>query len=142
MATPASVNQTIYLWQGTDKNGKKTKGEMPGASQALVKAQLRKQGVIATRVKRKPKDLFGPKKQRITPGDIAIFSRQLATMMKAGIPLVQSFEIVGDSLENPSMAERAILTSCSATWWSLANSPARWRPCSTASPPTRKKPRP
>ena len=75
MATPASVNQTIYLWQGTDKNGKKTKGEMPGASQALVKAQLRKQGVIATRVKRKPKDLFGPKKQKITPGDIAIFSR-------------------------------------------------------------------
>jgi len=104
MATPATVNQTIYLWQGTDKNGKKTKGEMPGASQALVKAQLRKQGVNATRVKRKPKDLFGPRKQKITPNDIAIFSRQLATMMKAGIPLVQSFEIVGDSLENPSMA--------------------------------------
>ena len=104
MATPTTVNQTIYLWQGTDKNGKKTKGEMPGASQALVKAQLRKQGVNATKVKRKPKDLFGPKKQKITPNDIAIFSRQLATMMKAGIPLVQSFEIVGDSLENPSMA--------------------------------------
>lgn len=45
MATAPTVNQTIYLWQGTDKNGKKTKGEMPGASQALVKAQLRKQGV-------------------------------------------------------------------------------------------------
>jgi type IV pilus assembly protein PilC len=104
MATPATANQTIYLWQGTDKNGKKTKGEMPGASQALVKAQLRKQGVNATRVKRKPKDLFGPRKQKITPNDIAIFSRQLATMMKAGIPLVQSFEIVGESLENPSMA--------------------------------------
>lgn len=105
MATQTNANQTIYLWQGTDKNGKKTKGEMPGASQALVKAQLRKQGVIATKVKRKPKDLFGPKKQKITPGDIAVFSRQLATMMKAGIPLVQSFEIVGDSLENASMAE-------------------------------------
>ena len=104
MATPATANQTIYLWQGTDKNGKKTKGEMPGASQALVKAQLRKQGVNATRVKRKPKDLFGPRKQKITPNDIAIFSRQLATMMKAGIPLVQSFEIVGESLENPSMS--------------------------------------
>ncbi|MDP1932691.1 MAG: type II secretion system F family protein [Gammaproteobacteria bacterium] len=107
MATQTSTDavQTIYLWQGTDKNGKKTKGEMPGASQALVKAQLRKQGVIATKVKRKPKDLFGPRQQKITPGDIAIFSRQLATMMKAGIPLVQSFEIVGDSLENPSMAK-------------------------------------
>ena len=104
MATTTTVNQTIYLWQGTDKNGKKTKGEMPGASQALVKAQLRKQGVNATKVKRKPKDLFGPRKQKITPNDIAIFSRQLATMMKAGIPLVQSFEIVSDSLENPSMA--------------------------------------
>ena len=104
MATPTTVNQTTYLWQGTDKNGKKTKGEMPGASQALVKAQLRKQGVNATRVKRKPKDLFGPRKQKITPNDIAIFSRQLATMMKAGIPLVQSFEIVSDSLENASMA--------------------------------------
>lgn len=105
MATPRSVNQTIYLWQGTDKNGKKTKGEMPGVSQALVRAQLRKQGVDATRVKRKPKDLFGPKTQKIKPADIAIFSRQLATMMKAGIPLVQSFEIVGESLENPSMAK-------------------------------------
>jgi len=104
MAAQTSVNQTIYTWQGTDKNGKKTKGEMPGASQALVKAQLRKQGVNATKVKRKSKDLFSPRKQKITPGDIAIFSRQLATMMKAGIPLVQSFEIVGDSLENPSMA--------------------------------------
>lgn len=105
MATPSAAADAIYLWQGTDKNGKKTKGEMPGASQALVKAQLRKQGVIATKVKRKPKELFGARKQKITPGDIAIFSRQLATMMKAGIPLVQSFEIVGDSLENPSMAE-------------------------------------
>jgi len=101
MATEAA--QTTYVWQGFDKNGKKTKGEIQGSSQALVKAQLRKQGVNPTRVKRKPKDLFGPKKQKIKPGDIAIFTRQLATMMKSGIPLVQSFEIVGESLENPSM---------------------------------------
>jgi len=105
MANPASSNQTTYLWQGTDKSGRKATGEMPGASQALVRAKLRKQGVIATKVKRKPKDGFRPTKQAITPGDIAIFSRQLATMIKAGIPLVQSFEIVGDSLENPSLAE-------------------------------------
>jgi len=101
MATEAA--QTTYVWQGLDKNGKKTKGEIQGSSQALVKAQLRKQGVNPTRVKRKPKALFGPKKQKIKPGDIAIFTRQLATMMKSGIPLVQSFEIVGESLENPSM---------------------------------------
>lgn len=106
MATQATANasQTIFVWQGTDKSGNKLKGEIPGASQALVKAQLRKQGVTATKVKKKPKDLFGERQKKITPSDIAIFARQLATMMKAGIPLVQSFEIVGDSLDNPSMA--------------------------------------
>lgn len=103
MATEAA--HAIYVWYGTDKNGNKAKGEIPGASQALVKAQLRKQGINATKVKRKPKDLFGPRKQAITPGDVAVFTRQLATMMKAGIPLVQSFEIVGESLENASMRE-------------------------------------
>ena len=103
MATEAV--QTTYLWQGTDKQGNKTKGEIQGSSQALVKAQLRKQGVSPTKVKRKAKDLFGPRKQKIKPSDIAIFTRQLATMMKSGIPLVQSFEIVGESLENPSMRE-------------------------------------
>jgi type IV pilus assembly protein PilC len=101
----ASQNQTLFVWQGTDKAGKKVKGEIPGASQALVKAQLRKQGVTATKVRKKPKELFGERQKRITATDIAIFARQLATMMKAGIPLVQSFEIVGDSLENPSMAK-------------------------------------
>lgn len=101
MATEAVQN--IYLWQGTDKTGNKSKGEIQGSSQALVKAQLRKQGINPTKVKRKPKDLFSPRKQKIKPMDIAIFTRQLATMMKSGIPLVQSFEIVGESLENPSM---------------------------------------
>jgi type IV pilus assembly protein PilC len=101
MATEAVQN--VYVWQGTDKSGRKTKGEIQGSSQALVKAQLRKQGVNPTRVKRKPKDLFGQKKQKIKAGDISVFTRQLATMMKSGIPLVQSFEIVGESLENPSM---------------------------------------
>lgn len=103
MATEAA--QTIYLWQGLDKGGNKTKGEISGTSQALVKAQLRKQGVNPTRVRRKPKEIFGKRKQKIKPSDIAVFTRQLATMMKSGIPLVQSFEIVGESLENPSMRE-------------------------------------
>jgi len=103
MATEAI--QTIYVWQGTDKNGNKKKGEIQGTSQALVKAQLRKQGINPQKVKRKPKELFGTRKQKITPADIAVFTRQLATMMKSGIPLVQSFEIVGESLENPSMRE-------------------------------------
>lgn len=99
----AEAAQILYVWQGTDKNGNKAKGEIHGSSQALVKAQLRKQGVNPTKVKRKPKDLFGASRQSIAPSDIAVFTRQLATMMKAGIPLVQSFEIVGESLENPSM---------------------------------------
>lgn len=103
MATQAA--QPIYVWQGTDKNGNKTKGELAGASQALVKAQLRKQGIVASRVRRKPKNLLGKRKQKIRPADVAIFTRQLATMMKAGIPLVQSFDIVGESLENASMRE-------------------------------------
>jgi len=103
MATEAV--QPIYVWNGTDKHGNKTTGEIPGSSQALVKAQLRKQGIIATRVKRKPRALFGKRKQKIKPMDVAVFTRQLATMMKAGIPLVQAFEIVGDSLENASMRE-------------------------------------
>ena len=103
MATEAI--QPVYVWQGTDKNGNKTTGEIPGASQALVKAQLRKQGIIASRIKRKPKALFKKRSQKIRPMDVAIFTRQLATMMKAGIPLVQAFEIVGESLENASMRE-------------------------------------
>ncbi len=107
MATEAVQN--IYIWQGTDKAGNKTKGEIQGSSQALVKAQLRKQGVNPTKVRRKPKELFGQKKQKIKPADIAVFTRQLATMMKSGIPLVQSFEIVGESLENPSMRELVLL---------------------------------
>lgn len=103
MATQTA--QTVYNWQGTDRNGIKSKGEMPGSSQALVKAQLRKQGINPIRVKRKGRQLFGPAKLKIKPGDIAIFTRQLATMMKSGIPLVQSFEIVGEGLENPAMKE-------------------------------------
>lgn len=104
-ATATANNDSVYTWSGTDKNGKKAKGELPGASQALVKAQLRKQGINPARVRKKPKPLFGQRKQKITPSDIAVFARQLATMMKAGIPLVQSFDIVADSLENPSMAK-------------------------------------
>jgi type IV pilus assembly protein PilC len=71
---------------------------------ALVKAQLRKQGIIPDKVKKKPKPLFGGSK-KITPFDIAMLTRQLATMMKAGVPLVQSFDIVADGLENKGLQE-------------------------------------
>jgi type IV pilus assembly protein PilC len=105
MAATASAKKDLYVWQGKDGRGNPQKGELPGASMALVKAQLRKQGIRDPRVKKKAKDLFGPSKPKIQPMDIAIFTRQLATMMKAGIPLVQSFEIVGEGLENASMRE-------------------------------------
>lgn len=103
MATVAAKTH-IYVWQGTDRQGKPAQGETAGSNQAAIKAQLRKQGIAATSVKRKPKPLLSFKK-KITPADIAIFSRQLATMMKAGVPLVQSFDIVAEGLENPSMRD-------------------------------------
>ncbi|QQD19084.1 type II secretion system F family protein [Spongiibacter nanhainus] len=100
----ATAKTDIYVWQGTDKQGRKTRGEMTAASPAIAKAQLRKQGIAAKKVRKKPKSLFSNKKA-IKPADIAIFTRQMATMMKAGVPLVQSFEIVAEGAGNPSLQE-------------------------------------
>jgi type IV pilus assembly protein PilC len=101
MATASPAAQ-IYVYKGKNKEGRQIKGEMRGVSPSLIKAQLRQQGIITKSVRKKPKDLFGSGKT-IKPGDIATFSRQMATMMKAGVPLVQSFEIVSDGADNPSM---------------------------------------
>ena len=101
MATQAP---NIFLYKGVDKKGKKVEGEITGTNPAIVKAQLLKQGIRAQNVRKKPKPLFGGKK-KIKPMDIAIFTRQMATMMKAGVPLVQSFDIVADGVDNPTLAE-------------------------------------
>jgi len=93
-----------FVWEGKDRKGNKSKGEMASANVALVKAQLRKQGIMPEKVKKKPKPLFGGSK-KISPFDIAMLTRQLATMMKAGVPLVQSFDIVADGLENKGLQE-------------------------------------
>lgn len=93
-----------YVWEGKDRRGNKAKGELSGVSLALAKAQLRKQGIVPDKVKKKSKPLFGGSK-KITPFDIAMLTRQLATMMKAGVPLVQSFDIVSDGLENKGLQE-------------------------------------
>ena len=93
-----------FVWEGKDRKGNKSKGEVSGTNLALVKAQLRKQGIIPNKVKKKPKPLFGGSK-KITPFEIAMFTRQMATMMKAGVPLVQSFDIVTDGLENQGLRE-------------------------------------
>lgn len=93
-----------FVWEGKDRRGNKATGEVSGANLALVKAQLRKQGIIPSKVKKKSKPLFGGSK-KITPFDIAMLTRQLATMMKAGVPLVQSFDIVADGQENKGLQE-------------------------------------
>ncbi|HKK55893.1 type II secretion system F family protein, partial [Marinobacter sp.] len=93
-----------FVWEGKDRKGNKSKGEVSGTNLALVKAQLRKQGIIPNKVRKKPKPLFGGSK-KVTPFDIALFTRQMATMMKAGVPLVQSFDIVTDGLENQGLRE-------------------------------------
>jgi type IV pilus assembly protein PilC len=101
----ATATGELFIWSGTDKNGRQTKGEINATSQAMARAQLRQRGIKPKSVKKKPKPLFGARKKPIKPGDIAVFTRQLATMMKAGVPLVQSFDIVNDGLDNPSMKE-------------------------------------
>jgi type IV pilus assembly protein PilC len=106
--TPTAAKLATFQWSGTDKKGSKTSGELSGKSVAMVRAELRKQGITVNKVKKKaePITLFGLGGERskpITASDIAVFSRQLTTMMKAGIPLVQSFEIVAASVENKSL---------------------------------------
>ncbi len=102
MADSAVASKIPFLWQGTDKNGKKLKGKSLAGDEASVRADLRRQGVVPTRIKKESKGLFAGG-GKITSGDISIFSRQLATMLGAGIPLVQAFEIVGSGHENAAM---------------------------------------
>ena len=94
-----------YAWEGVDRRGARVKGEFRASSSDMVRADLRRQGVKPIKVKKKPAPLFGSGKKRITSADITIFSRQLATMMAAGVPLVQSFDIVGRGHQNPSMQD-------------------------------------
>ena len=103
MATTKQELET-FLWEGKDKRGKKIKGEKAGRSEMLIKAELRQQGIIPSRVRKKPKSLFGSESGKsIKPKDIAVFTRQLATMLTSGIPLVQSFTIISQATENPRL---------------------------------------
>jgi type IV pilus assembly protein PilC len=106
MAQTATLGQVPFTWEGTDRTGKKVKGKVVSTSESAVRAELRRQGVVPTRV-RKQSMLFR-KQGKVTAADIAIFSRQMATMMTAGIPLVQSFDIIGAGHENPAV-QRLIL---------------------------------
>jgi type IV pilus assembly protein PilC len=94
----------VFLWQGVNRKGKKVSGELSAASMLELKAQLRKQGVTPGRVKKKPKPLFGlGGDKNITPADIAVITRQIATMLGAGVPLVQSIEMIGKGHSNGNM---------------------------------------
>jgi type IV pilus assembly protein PilC len=91
----------IWAWEGKDRNGKSVRGEMKAASEAVVQATLRKQGTLVSKIK-KQKFSGGTK---VTEKDLTMFTRQLATMMKSGVPLLQSFEIVGKGHANPAVGK-------------------------------------
>jgi type IV pilus assembly protein PilC len=101
MAESVALKQAAFLWEGTDSRGNRVRGKSVAATEAAVRAELRKQGVVPVRI-RKQSRLFRSS-GKVTPSDIALFSRQLATMLQAGIPLVQAFEIVGTGHDNPAM---------------------------------------
>lgn len=101
MATAISkdIKEYVFEWEGKDRNGKPVRGEVRAAGENQVQATLRRQGVMVQKVKKRKT----ASARRIKPKDIAIFTRQLATMMKAGVPLLQSFDIVGRGNPNPSV---------------------------------------
>jgi len=100
----AAAKQGTFVWEGKDSKGQVVKGETTGQSVALVKANLRRQGINPKKVKKKSKPLFGGK-GKIRAADIAIFSRQISTMMSSGVPLVQAFDIIGRGHDNKAMQE-------------------------------------
>lgn len=97
------IEQIDFIWDGKDKANNRTKGEITAKSETLARTELRRLGIRVISIKKKPKPLFGARVQKITSADIAVFSRQLATMLEAGVPLVQSFDIIGKGHENASM---------------------------------------
>lgn len=97
-----------YTYKGVDKRGNKIQGEINGGSPTIVKTLLAKQGITTKSVTKKGKPLFGAGGKSIKPADIAVFSRQMATMMKAGVPLVQAFDIVADGLDNPNLRKMVL----------------------------------
>ncbi len=101
----AEIEQIDFVWAGKDKAGNKTGGELSAKSEAIARTDLRKRGIRVLKIKKKPKPLFSARTKPILPADIAVFARQLATMLDAGVPMVQAIDIVGKGHKNPSMAE-------------------------------------
>lgn len=101
---PSPKALDVFIWQGVNRKGKKVKGELSAGSSIELKTQLRKQGITPGRIKKKPKPLFGlGGDKKILPGDIAVITRQIATMLGAGVPLVQTIEMIGKGHNNGKM---------------------------------------
>jgi type II secretory pathway component PulF len=148
-----------FVWEGMDKKGNRVKGKSLAPDEAALRSDLRRQGIAPSKVKKQSTAFKSGGKP--SPEDIAVFSRQLATMLTAGIPLVQSFDIVGNGHEKPSMQKlildikmdvevalrcmkhwpstRCTSMICMSIWWKPASRPVRWKACWIRSRPTRKK---
>jgi type IV pilus assembly protein PilC len=103
-ATRSADVLQIFQWEGKDKRGIKMKGEQPAKTESFVRAELRRQGITPTTVRPKKKPLFGAAGGKIKGKDIAVFSRQIATMLRSGVPIVSSLEIISGGHKNPRMA--------------------------------------
>jgi len=122
---------STFVWNGTDKRGKVMKGEQEAKNANALRAELRRQGITPRVVKAKGKPLFGGAGKTITPLEIAVFSRQLATMMKSGVPIVSSLEIVANGHKNPRMAKmlntvRSDIESGSSLYEALSKHPVQF----------------
>ncbi len=104
-AAAAKQKPQVFVWEGTDRKGKRLKGETRTSSITMAKAELRRQGITPLKVRKKATSLFTHRKQKIVAKDIAVFARQLATMMASGIPMVQALDIVARGHSNPSMQD-------------------------------------
>ena len=98
------TERTVFIWEGKDKQGRKTNGEINSTTAAIAKAELRRQGIAPDRVKKKSAGISLNGGAKVNAADIALFTRQMATMMRAGVPLVQSFDIVADGVDKPKLA--------------------------------------
>ena len=105
MAEKALKQPDVFIWTGKDKRGVRVKGQTRGFNPTIIKADLRKQGITPLTIKKQSSLFSKTTKKKITAKDIAVFFRQLSTMMSAGVPLVQSFEIIGRGHDNASMRD-------------------------------------
>ena len=131
---------TTFVWEGNDKRGVKMKGEQGAKSANLLRAELRKLGITPTVVKEKSKPLFGGSGSRITAKDIAQFSRQIATMLKSGVPIVTAMEIISGGHKNPKMRDminaiRSDIESGSSLSESLGKHPVQFDELYSSSAP-------